>query len=115
MADTNLGRLRQLSQQLHGNLLTVMSTHRTIANAVKGAEVVIGAVPVIDVDHPSLRAPDDMLSAWFPAAAPRIYRDRDNRAWLDLLLTLEPSAATDAPKLIVYRRIDMTQALSGSR
>lgn len=89
----------------------------SIARVVKRGAV--EGIP-IPVSHAVLEAiasgrSDDTLSAWFPAAAPRIYRDRDNRAWLDVLLTLEPSAATDAPKLIVYRRIDMTQALSGSR
>ena len=50
--DVNLDRLRELEERLAGNLTTVMSTHRTIANALLGAEVVIGAVLI-----PGERAP----------------------------------------------------------
>jgi alanine dehydrogenase len=52
--DRDLDRLRQLSGLLHGHLVTVMSTHQTIANAVQGAEVVIGAVLVAGARAPQL-------------------------------------------------------------
>lgn len=42
----NLDRLRYLSQVLHGNLETVVSTPETVAEAVKTADLVIGAVLV---------------------------------------------------------------------
>jgi alanine dehydrogenase len=52
LIDVNLDRLRYLSEVLHGNLITLMSNHRNIANAVQGAEAVIGAVLI-----PGARAP----------------------------------------------------------
>ena len=52
LIDVNLDRLRYLSEVLHGNLITLMSNHRNVAQAVQGAEVVIGAVLV-----PGARAP----------------------------------------------------------
>jgi hypothetical protein len=54
--------------------------------------------------------PELMLSTWFPAAAPRIYR-ANGRAWLDLLHAFDVDSSTKAPNLIVYQRVDLTEAL----
>lgn len=54
LMDNDIGRLRQAGQLLHGTLTTVMSTHQAIANAVAGAEVVIGAVLVHGERAPQL-------------------------------------------------------------
>ncbi len=54
LIDVNLDRLRYLSEVLDGNLITLMSNHRNIANAVRGAEVVIGAVLIPGARTPKL-------------------------------------------------------------
>lgn len=50
------------------------------------------------------------LSTWFPSAAPRIHR-ANGRAWLDVLHAFEVDSSTKAPNLIVYQRVDLTEAL----
>ena len=59
--------------------------------------------------------PELALSTWFPAAAPRIYRAADGRAWLDLLHDFQVDANTGAPDLIVYQRVDLTDVLGRGR
>ena len=55
--------------------------------------------------------PANALGARFPAAAPAVYRAPDGRVWLDVLETLVPTGVPDQPKLIAYRRVDVTDWL----
>ena len=52
--DINADRLRYLTEVLHGNLKTLISTPRNIAEAVRRADVVIGAVLVKGAKAPRL-------------------------------------------------------------
>jgi hypothetical protein len=55
------------------------------------------------------------LSAWYPGAAPALVRTSDGKIWTDVLMTLSP-VEIKMPKLIVWRRIDLTTWLtSGAR
>jgi len=54
MMDINLDRLRALSDFLHGHFTTLASNPLAIANAVKNADVVIGAVLVKGAKAPKL-------------------------------------------------------------
>jgi hypothetical protein len=42
-----------------------------------------------------------------------VYHAPDGRIWLDILETLVPTNLPDLAKLVVYQRIEMTDALSG--
>lgn len=55
--------------------------------------------------------PEQALGTWFPATAPRIHRDPNGRAWLDVLHAFEPDGSAAAPILIAYQRIDLTDWL----
>jgi hypothetical protein len=57
--------------------------------------------------------PKAALSARFPAAAPRLFYAPDGRIWLDVLETLIPVNVNGTSKLIVYQRIDVTDAIEG--
>ncbi len=65
--DLNLDRLRYLEHVLHGSLSTVASNRRNIAEAVRRAEVLIGAVLV-----PGARAPhlvsEEMIASMAPGS-----------------------------------------------
>jgi alanine dehydrogenase len=65
--DLNLERLRYLEQVLHGNLSTVASNRRNIAEAVRRAELLIGAVLI-----PGARAPrlvsEEMIASMAPGS-----------------------------------------------
>ena len=54
LIDRDLNRLRYLDQVLHGNLTTLSSNPRNIADAVSTADVVIGAVLVAGAKAPKL-------------------------------------------------------------
>jgi len=54
IADINAERLRYLTEVLHGNLKTLISSSHSIAEAVKRADVVIGAVLVKGAKAPCL-------------------------------------------------------------
>ncbi|HME23038.1 MAG TPA: hypothetical protein VKI44_17175 [Acetobacteraceae bacterium] len=53
------------------------------------------------------KRPADTLSSRFPAPAATVTRGPDGQVWLDILETLIPMGAPDAPKLIVYHRLDL--------
>ncbi len=55
--------------------------------------------------------PADALSARFPSIAPGVAHTPDGRAWLDVLQTLVPRNVPDAPKLIVYQRLELTATM----
>jgi hypothetical protein len=59
--------------------------------------------------------PDAALSARFPAAAPSLFHAPEGHIWLDVLETLIPVGIADAPKLIAYQRVDVTDFVNGSR
>jgi alanine dehydrogenase len=65
--DLNLDRLRYLEQILHGNLTTIASNRRNVAEAVRRAEIVIGAVLI-----PGARAPrlvtEEMIASMAPGS-----------------------------------------------
>ncbi len=65
--DVNLDRLRYLEQVLHGNLTTLASQRRNITEAVRRAELVIGAVLI-----PGARAPrlvsEEMVASMAPGS-----------------------------------------------
>jgi len=52
--DIDLNRLRYLSEVLHGNLVTMMSSPRNIANAAEYADLLVGAVLVAGAKAPRL-------------------------------------------------------------
>jgi hypothetical protein len=52
--------------------------------------------------------PADALSNRFPAVGPAVYRAADGRMWLDVLETLVPTGVGGVPKLLVYRRMDVS-------
>ncbi len=54
IVDINADRLRHLAEVLHGNLKTLVSTPRNIAEAVRRADVVIGAVLIKGAKAPCL-------------------------------------------------------------
>jgi hypothetical protein len=80
-----------------------------VARVIANGKMVGEPIPVAQWVRRSIDAgtPDAALSAKFPAAAPRLYRDPKGRLWLDLLETLIPE---DGPKLIVYQRVDLTES-----
>jgi len=51
------------------------------------------------------------LSNRYPAAASAPYRAPDGRVWLDVLETFVPMDVADSPKLVVYHRVDLTNAV----
>ena len=53
------------------------------------------------------------LGAWFPGAAPTLYRAPGGRVWADVLTMLEVKSAA-APGLVVYQRLDVTNWLNAS-
>ena len=63
--DTNLDRLRYLDQVLHGRLTTLVSNHYNISEAVKSADLLIGAVLI-----PGARAPKLVTRAMLPTMKP---------------------------------------------
>lgn len=65
--DINIERLRNLSQTMHGNLATVASNVRNIAEAVKRAEIVIGAVLVTGAKAPVLVS-EEMVASMAPGS-----------------------------------------------
>jgi alanine dehydrogenase len=54
LIDRDLGRLRYLDEVLHGNLTTLSSNPRNIADAVSTADVVIGSVLIAGAKAPKL-------------------------------------------------------------
>ena len=72
-------------------------------------------IPVADWMQKAIAAktPEAALSARFPAAAQRLFHAPDGRIWLDLLETLTPVHVSGAPKLVVYHRVDVTDAIRG--
>jgi len=65
--DINSDRLRYLTEVLHGNLITLISTPRNIAEAVRRADVVIGAVLVKGAKAPCL-VTRDMIATMKPGS-----------------------------------------------
>ncbi|MHB1296211.1 MAG: alanine dehydrogenase [Anaerolineae bacterium] len=65
--DSNLDRLRQLDQMLKGNLTTLASNRRNIAEAVKRAELVIGAVLLTGAKAPRL-VTREMIASMAPGS-----------------------------------------------
>ncbi|MFY0542971.1 alanine dehydrogenase [Brevibacillus sp. H7] len=65
--DINASRLRELDDQFHGRLHTLMSNHFNIAQAAKEADLLIGAVLI-----PGARAPrlvtEDMVKSMMPGS-----------------------------------------------
>jgi hypothetical protein len=57
--------------------------------------------------------PEAALSTRFAVAAPQLYRDPQDRIWLDLLETLVPAETN--PKLVVYQRVNLTSAIGTSK
>ena len=84
-----------------------------LARVIKNGTDEGSPIPISDWVLTSIerREPQAALTSRFPAASPQLYRDPGGRIWLDLLETLAPP---DAPsKSIVYRRVDMTAAITG--
>jgi alanine dehydrogenase len=65
--DANLERLRYLDQVLRGNLNTIASNRRNIAEAVRRAELVIGAVLLPGAKAPRLVS-EDMVATMAPGS-----------------------------------------------
>lgn len=65
--DLNIDRLRTLGQVMHGNLATVASNRRNIAEAVKRAELLIGAVLVPGAKAPIL-VTEEMIASMAPGS-----------------------------------------------
>ncbi len=65
--DTNLDRLRYLSEVLRGSLNTIASNRRNIAEAVRRAELVIGAVLIPGAKAPRL-VTHDMIATMAPGS-----------------------------------------------
>lgn len=65
--DVNLDRLRYLDQVLHGNLSTIASNHRNIAEAVRRAELLIGAVLLPGAKAPVL-VTKEMIASMAPGS-----------------------------------------------
>src|SRR5262249_31889216 len=53
--------------------------------------------------------PADAVGTWFPSPAPRLYRDAQGRAWLDVLYTAVPPRSHLSPRYVVHRRQDVTE------
>ncbi|MFZ0694859.1 MAG: alkaline phosphatase family protein [Alphaproteobacteria bacterium] len=86
-----------------------------VARIVKQGALEGPPIQVADWMRKSIDAktPEAALSARFPSAAPRLFHAPNGRIWLDLLETLIPEIVKGAPKLIVYHRIDVTDAIQG--
>ena len=54
---------------------------------------------------------DDALAAWFPVAAPRLYRQGDGRVWLDVLYTAQTPEGHKSPHYVIYQRREITESL----
>ncbi|MCE5259415.1 MAG: alanine dehydrogenase [Chloroflexi bacterium] len=65
--DLNIDRLRALEQTMHGNLSTVASNIHNITEAVKRAEVLIGAVLVTGAKAPVL-VEEEMIASMAPGS-----------------------------------------------
>jgi len=65
--DVNLERLRYLSEVLHGNLTTIASNRRNIAEAVRRAELLIGAVLLPGAKAPRLVS-EEMVASMAPGS-----------------------------------------------
>ncbi|MCD6519523.1 MAG: alanine dehydrogenase [Anaerolineae bacterium] len=65
--DINLDRLRYLDQVMHGSLNTIASNRRNIAEAVRRAELVIGAVLVPGAKAPVL-VNEEMIASMAPGS-----------------------------------------------
>ena len=65
LINNGIDRLRALSQVLHGSVTTIGSTHDAIAQAVEGADVLIGAVLVTGAKTPHL-VTREMVSSMKP-------------------------------------------------
>lgn len=65
--DTNLDRLRYLEQILHGSISTIASNRRNIAEAVRRAELLIGAVLLPGAKAPML-VTEDMIATMAPGS-----------------------------------------------
>jgi hypothetical protein len=53
----------------------------------------------------------DATASWFTTPAPRIYRQADGRAWLDVLYTAQTPESHGSPHYVIYLRHEMTDAL----
>jgi alanine dehydrogenase len=67
LIDINIERLRYLDQVLRGNLSTIASNRRNIAEAVRRAEVLIGAVLIPGAKAPILVS-EDMIASMAPGS-----------------------------------------------
>ena len=65
--DINLDRLRHLDQVMHGSLNTVVANRRNIADAVRRAELLIGAVLVPGAKAPCLVS-EEMIASMAPGS-----------------------------------------------
>lgn len=65
--DINLERLRYLAEVLHGNLTTIASNRRNIAEAVRRAELLIGAVLLPGAKAPCLVS-EEMVATMAPGS-----------------------------------------------
>jgi hypothetical protein len=75
------------------------------------------AIPLTRTAREAVEAgrPREAWSTWFPCAAPRVFRDADGRAWLDVLQTVVTSPGVrGAAHYIVYQRREIT-SLVGAR
>ena len=54
---------------------------------------------------------DDALATWFTTPAPRVFRQADGRAWLDVLYTAQTPERHNSPHYVIYLRHDLTDSL----
>ena len=80
---------------------------------LRGGKIVGKPIPLvrnakmaIDANHG-----DDALASWFTTPAPRIYRQADGRAWLDVVYTAQTPERHGSPHYVIYLRHDLTDAL----
>jgi hypothetical protein len=73
-------------------------------------EATIAVSPLVRASIEANR-PDAALSAIFVVTAPRLFHAPDGRVWLDVIETLVPLAVDGAPRLVVYRPVEVTRAL----
>lgn len=80
---------------------------------MRGGRVAGAPLPLSRMARTALDAgrPGDALSTWFPTAAPRLHRDARGRVWLDVLHTAATPECHRSPHLVIYQRLDVTEAL----
>jgi hypothetical protein len=57
----------------------------------------------------------DALSAWFPTAAPHLFRSPDGRVWLDVLYTAHTPEPHQSSSYVIYQRRDITELVNPAR